>query len=183
MRRRRPLLVLISLAFGMLAVALAIPAPSQGAAGVLPDLLKLPEPQGDVLLEVSGRVAQRSISVKFDRAGLEAIGRRSITTTTAWNDGAHVFEGVLARDVMHAIGADDVESVRAIALNEYEATIPTSDFAKYNVLFAWSMDGKQMTARDKGPLWIVYPKLDHAELRDELYDARWVWQLNRLILP
>lgn len=183
MRRRRPLLVLTTIVCGLLALALAIPAPVSGAAGMLPGLLKLPEPKGNVILEVTGRVGGRSINQKFDRAALEALGSHTITTTTAWHDGAHVFEGVLARDVLAAVGGEDVPTIKALALNEYEASIPTSDFHKYNVLFAWSMDGKLMTARDKGPLWIVYPKLDHAELRDEVFDNRWVWQLNRVILP
>lgn len=183
MRRKRPLLVLTSIVLGALALALAIPAPSQGAAGILSDLMKLPEPQGDVILEVSGRSGGRSINQKFNRAGLEALGKHSVTTTTAWHDGLHVFEGVLARDVLAAVGAEDATIVTAVALNEYEAAIPAVEFQKYDVLFAWSMDGVQMTPRDKGPLWIVYPKLDHAELQDEIYDSRWVWQLYRLILP
>jgi len=183
MRRKRPLLVLTSIVAGMLAMALAVPAPSQGGAGVLPDLLKLPEPQGDVILEITGRVAQRSVHVKLDWESLEALGTHSVSTTTSWTDGMHVFEGVLARDVMAALRAEDVETVRAVALNEYEVSIPVADFERYDVIFAWAMDGKRLTARDKGPLWIVYPRVEHSELQDEKYDHRWVWQLYRLILP
>lgn len=183
MRRKRPLLVLTSIVCGALALALAIPAPTQGGAGILPDLMKLPEPRGSVILEITGRSGGRSINAKFDRARLEALGKHTITTTTSWHDGTHVFEGVLARDVMAAVGAEDATSVTAVALNEYEISIPAIEFERYDVLFAWSMDGTPMTPRDKGPLWIVYPKLDHAELQDEIYDSRWVWQLQRLILP
>jgi hypothetical protein len=37
-----------------------------------------------------------------------------------------------------------------------------------------------MTMRDKGPLWIVYPRDDYSVLHDARYDSRWVWQLNKL---
>jgi len=29
-------------------------------------------------------------------------------------------------------------------------------------------------------LWIIYPRSQHAELRDIRYDYRWVWQLVEL---
>jgi hypothetical protein len=34
--------------------------------------------------------------------------------------------------------------------------------------------------RDKGPLWIAYPRDFNKVLQDSRYDARWVWQLNKL---
>jgi hypothetical protein len=55
-----------------------------------------------------------------------------------------------------------------------------ADFAKYPVLLAYSMDGKALTARDKGPLWIVYPRDDYPEIKDPLLDSRWVWQLKEI---
>ena len=55
-----------------------------------------------------------------------------------------------------------------------------SDFADYPVLFALKMDGRDLTVRDRGPIWIVYPRDDFSELRNERVNARWVWQLNGL---
>jgi hypothetical protein len=42
------------------------------------------------------------------------------------------------------------------------------------------MDGERLLPRDKGPIWIVYPRDDFPELTDIRYDYRWVWQLTRL---
>jgi hypothetical protein len=42
------------------------------------------------------------------------------------------------------------------------------------------VEGKVLTIRDKGPLWIVYPKDAHEVLNDVQYYARSVWQLNKL---
>jgi hypothetical protein len=67
-----------------------------------------------------------------------------------------------------------------MALNEYQQTIPISDFASYDVLLAFRMNGRPMRLRDKGPIWIVYPWSDHPELDDFLTRAKSVWQLNAL---
>lgn len=133
-----------------------------------------------VLLEVSGNVeATRS----FTLAELRAFGVTTIDTSTAWTDGTRRFEGVLARAVMAAIGPVSSDFVTAQALNDYAADIPISDFSDYDVIFAWSMDGEMLGRRDKGPLWIVYPRDSRPHLHEERYEHRWVWQLCRLILP
>lgn len=143
----------------------------------------LPTPAGTVILTVSGAI-QRTNSgsdARFDRAMLEKLGVKTLRTSTTWTSGVNEFQGVLARDLLEAVGAKGAE-VRAIAINDYEVTIPTEDFQRYDVLLAFRMDGKDLTARDKGPIWIVYPRDDHRELNDANFDARWAWQLKRLIV-
>jgi hypothetical protein len=48
------------------------------------------------------------------------------------------------------------------------------------VLLAWSMDGEELKVRDKGPIWIIYPQDDFAELRTEETKNKWIWQLKSL---
>lgn len=133
-----------------------------------------------VILQVTGNVeAARS----FTLSQLRALGVTTIETSTAWTDGPRIFEGVLARSVMADIGPVSSDFVTAQALNDYQADIPLSDFADYDVIFAWSMDGQMLTRRDKGPLWIVYPRDSRPQLSEERYEHRWVWQLHRLTLP
>jgi hypothetical protein len=50
------------------------------------------------------------------------------------------------------------------------------------VILALSMDGRELSLRDKGPIWIVYPRDDHKELHDPVFNSRWIWQLDRLEL-
>ena len=52
-----------------------------------------------------------------------------------------------------------------IAANDYFVDIPTQDFRDYDAILAMEADGKQLSRRDKGPLWLMYPISDHAELR------------------
>lgn len=126
--------------------------------------------------------ATETSRTSFDRDALEALPRHTIDTHTSVTDGVHHFEGPLMRDVLAAahFGGDDV---LAIALNDYEITIPMSDFERFDVIAALEMDGEILTPRDRGPIWIVYPRDDHAELQDIRYDYRWVWQLTRIQAP
>ncbi len=141
----------------------------------------LTQPAGRVILTVSGAIEHANADgiARFDRAMIERIGITKIATTTSWTDGVTQFEGVLARDLLRAVGATgDVVTARAI--NDYSIEIPRSDFESYDVLFALRMNGVDLTRRDKGPLWVVYPRDKHPELRDPKVDAKWIWQLVQL---
>ena len=81
------------------------------------------------------------------------------------------------RDVLGQVGATGTR-VRASAHNDYLIEIPIEDFYAFDVILAHSMDGAPLSPRDKGPLWIIYPRDAHRELQDIRYDYRWVWQLR-----
>lgn len=123
------------------------------AVGVAPILANspLPEPSGRVILTVSGAVSNRNGdgAARFGRAMLEDLGLARVSTTTSWTDGAQAFEGVLARDLLRAVGANGT-TVSAAALNDYSIEIPISDIETYPVVFALRMNGVEMTARVKG---------------------------------
>ncbi|WP_174803429.1 molybdopterin-dependent oxidoreductase [Martelella limonii] len=118
----------------------------------------------------------------YDRAALEALPQSRIRTHTSVTDGLQQFTGPLMRDLLADAGFQSAE-VRALALNDYEVVIPLSDFERFDVIAALSMNGHDLTPRDKGPVWIVYPRDDDAVLQDIRYDYRWVWQLTRLEAP
>lgn len=134
-----------------------------------------------VLLTVIGAIEHTNADsrAEFDRAMLNQLGTAGLVTTMSWTDGDTRYEGVLARDVMQAVGARGTV-VTATALNDYSIDIPISDFENYDVLFALSMNGTELTPRDKGPIWIVYPRDVHPELRNPQVDAKWIWQLAKI---
>jgi hypothetical protein len=162
---------------GLLAVVLLAASAAMPALAGEP----LPEPSGQVILTISGAIENTNGDgvARFDRAMLEEIGVTQINTSTSWTDGVTKFEGVLARDLLKVVGATG-ENVSARALNDYAIDIPFSDFESYDVLFAFRMDDVELTPRDKGPLWIVYPRDTSPELRNQNFDARWLWQLVQL---
>jgi hypothetical protein len=156
-------------------VTLAVPFSSAGYA-----VEPLPAPTGKVILTISGKITRTNASGKarLDRAMLESLGKASLTTTTSFTDGKKVFEGVPLRAVLERVGATGT-LIKATALNDFETDMSTEDL-RYEPLPAMTMDGALMTARDKGPIWIVYPKDNYAALQNPNQDRKWVWQLERL---
>lgn len=127
-------------------------------------------------------ITENGETVELTRDRFDELDTVEINTTTDWTDGVNVFRGPLVRDVLKAAGhnASVIVKLKARAANDYTVEIPASDIQDYDVILATEMDGKQLTLRDKGPLWIVYPRDDHKELRDPVVNARWIWQLVEL---
>lgn len=160
----------IGLAAALLA-ALAAPSTARAAE-------PLPKPAGTVLLTVSGHIERGNDdkTARFDLGMLSKLGVKTVRTSTPWTDGAHVFEGVLVRDLLVDVGAVG-SMVRARGLNDFFVDIPLSDFTRYSVLVAFKMDGQNLQVRDGGPLWIVYPRDGFPELAGPVMSARSIWQL------
>ena len=158
---------------GMLATLL-------GGIGVVSAAEPLPRPQGPVLLTISGKIRQTNAdgAAQFDRQMLEALGQTSFKTSSALSDKPQVFEGIPLRAVLDRVEAEGTSLV-ASALNNYKASIPWNDLS-YDPILAMRVDGQVLRLRDKGPLWIVYPRDARVEVQTQEHDSRWVWQLNKL---
>jgi hypothetical protein len=157
-----------------LAGAVALGAGFAGAAS-------LDQPSDEPILTVAGSigVTNKDGTAQFDRQMLEALGAVSFETTTPWYSGPVTFEGVPLAKVMDAVQARG-DTLLAIALNNYSAELPMEDARKYNVILAYKRNGEYMTVREKGPLFIVYPYDSVAELKNQKFYSRSVWQLSRL---
>jgi hypothetical protein len=131
----------------------------------------------EVLLTLTGAVTGGQ--VELTQTDLDALEWHEIATSTTVTDGQPVFRGVLMRDILDRAQARG-DTVTARALNDYVIDIPMDDFHEFDVIAALYMDGIALTPRDKGPVWIVYPRDDHSVLADIRYDMRWVWQLSAL---
>lgn len=141
----------------------------------------LETPEGRVLLSVDGdiRTTNQGQKAVFDAEMLASLAVRTIETSTPWHDGHRTFRGPLARSLLESVGAHG-KTVIASALNDYAAAIPVSDFYRYDVIFATHMDGKRMTVRERGPLFVIYPFDDNPSLHQEVIYGRSVWQVSEL---
>ena len=150
-------------------------------AGKVAIAQSLEAPKGPVILMLDGAVSNtnQGEAAVFDQDMLEALGVQTLETTTSWTDGVVTFDGVLAADVLDRVGATGTR-IEAVALNDYRVELEMSEMRKYPVLLALRMNGEAMPRRDKGPLWIVYPRDDYDELQDEAHNYKWVWQLKHL---
>jgi len=143
----------------------------------------LNKPNGKTILRIIGNISNTNSdgAAEFDREMLEALAMKTITTVAPWTDGVTVFEGPLVSDVLEAVGAEGGH-VQAIALNDYAVKIPISDFSEHGVILAMTMNGERLRIRTKGPLWVIYPWSDKAELQNEVMHGRSIGQLKELLV-
>jgi hypothetical protein len=141
----------------------------------------LPAPTDEVMLTVSGAIGMTNADgvLALDAALLASLPQHEFTTSTIWTEGTETYSGVLLRDLLAATGATGA-TVKLTALNDYQITMPAADAAEDGPLLAVLVDGKPMSVRDKGPVWLVYPYDDNAAYRTEQTYARSIWQLNRI---
>lgn len=167
---------IIQTSFGLvLALGLSTPVLAQA----------MDAPKGDVLLTVSGDIAVMNVddTLVLDRDMLMALPATTFETSTIWTDGVHSFTGLSLADLAAEMEIEDGHFL-ATAINDYAVEIPVSDAVEGGPIIAYLMDGTEMSVRDKGPLWVIYPYDSNADYRSEVIYSRSIWQLDRLeIVP
>lgn len=139
-----------------------------------------PSPE-NALLKVEGAISQPNHQqfALWDSAMLAALPEHEIKTHTPWYDDARTFRGPLLKDVLAKVGASG-KQLTITALNDYSVQVPASDAEQYGVILARSINGKPLSVRDKGPLFLIYPFDQHPELRNKLYYGRAIWQISTI---
>ncbi|MDA7426693.1 molybdopterin-dependent oxidoreductase [Thalassococcus lentus] len=163
-------------ALGCLSAAVFLPV-ALSAESVAP----LEKPAGPVVLRFSGELSNTNVGEEahFDIAMLESLGAITLRTTTIWTDGEQVFRGTPLAEIVRVLGISD-GVLRAQAINDYAVEIPLEDASEGSALIAFERNGKPMSVRDKGPLWLVYPYDVDEQFRSEVYYSRSIWQLDRM---
>ena len=145
----------------------------------------IPPPTEPVVLTVRGRLglAHAEAGVTFDMPTLERLGLIRFTTPTAWTDGLVTFEGVLLSRLLEVLTVPgDVTALTMTALNDYQVVIPAADVHTWPVIIALKRDGQYMSIRNKGPLWVVYPRHAFPELEQAKHNSKWIWQLKEIVI-
>ena len=143
--------------------------------------MALAPPTGKVVLTISGKVAEKNATdaAVFDMAMLEKLPQQTFTTMTPWDKAPIKFTGPLLRDVLQAAKASG-KTIKALALNDYQTSIPLDDAQKFDVIVAHRMNDASIPVRTKGPLFIVYPYDANSALRATTYYERSAWQLKSM---
>lgn len=147
--------------------------------------MALAPPAGKVVLTISGKIAEKNATATdaavFDMAMLEKLPQQTFTTMTPWEKSPIKFTGPLLRDVLQAVKASG-KTIKAMALNDYQTSIPLEDAQKFDVIVAHRMNDASIPVRTKGPLFIVYPFDANPVLRATTYYERSAWQLKSMIV-
>lgn len=141
----------------------------------------LAAPKGAVLLTVTGKIATTNAgaAAEFDLAQLQALPGRVTETETPWTKGKTRFEGPLGSALLDAVGASGT-SLHIVALNDYAVDVPVEDLRKWPVILAVTKDGKPMSVRDKGPIFVIYPFDVDPSLYNEKIFSRSAWQVTSI---
>lgn len=111
---------------------------------------------------------------------LAALPQVTIRAQNAFVDGEVAFRGPLARDVLQLLALGEAEVLRFTAANDYSVEIPSSDFDEFDAILAMEADGKPLSRRDKGPLWLMYPISEDDDRMESVYVHRLIWQVVRI---
>jgi hypothetical protein len=151
-----------------------------GAAG-LASADTIPAPKDPVILTVTGKVTNRNSAegAAFDAQMLQALPSRVTVTNTPWYPEKTRFEGPIGAALLDLVGANGT-MLRVTALNDYVVEIPVADFRKWPVILATKIDGKPISVREKGPIFVIYPFDQEPSLYNELYFGRSAWQLKTI---
>jgi hypothetical protein len=159
----------------------AVPTSVRAAMAVaLLALLAQPSLAEPVLTVTGGPdAAGNSIEISYDLAALQAMPKSSFETTTMWTEGTQSFEGVALHTLLEMLNVTSGKVI-ASAINDYRIEIPVADITPEAPVIAFLRNGAEMTVRDKGPLWIVYPYDSDPQYQSEVVFSRSIWQLNRI---
>ena len=116
---------------------------------------------------------------ELDLTSLQALGESRITTSSIWTKGPHDFTGVMLRTLADHLKLN-TPTLKLLALNDYAITFHLADATPDAPMLAYLMDGAEMSVRDKGPIWLIFPYDSDARFRNDQTFARSVWQLDRI---
>jgi hypothetical protein len=136
-----------------------------------------------VILSIEGNIAMRNSpdGAQFDLEMLKALPQARLTTRSPWHKTATEFSGPSLSSLIRRVGGDG-KSLRFQALDRYEVPVPVGDAERWNPVLAWQKDGKPLKKQELGPLLLMYPFDQHAELQDNTYYSRAVWHVRRIIV-
>ena len=141
----------------------------------------LPKPKGRVILTVTGAITNTNAPgvAQFDIEMLDAITASTIKTSMPWYKQPTTFAGPSLSDLLSTVGAPG-STLSVTALNDFKVVIPVEDARKYQPIVAMRLEGKPMSVRDKGPLFMVYPFDARPELKNDTFYSRSIWQIANI---
>lgn len=131
--------------------------------------------------EVVLTIRTNEVEIALDLPALRNLEVSEFTTTTIWTEGEQTFRGTRMTHLLDRLGVT-AGTVTLTAVNDYQVTIPVADFSDDGAIVAYERNGKTMSLRDKGPLWLVYPYDADARFRSEIIYANSIWQLDRITI-
>lgn len=124
--------------------------------------------------------------VHLSDSDIRAMRWTEIRTHSRWTSGLQDFRGPRLSEVLLSTGLSRAAlyktTLHMVALNDFRVDVPARDAWDYDPILAREQNGQLMRIRDKGPLWLVYPRDRNPLLQNIQIDARWIWQLQKIVI-
>lgn len=130
-----------------------------------------------VLLKVNSTSA--SISEEYTLQQLQQLPQYEIKTSIPWSNSVHTFKGPSLEDVLALANAKG-QWLTMSALDSYKISFDYQRIKKFQPILALQVDGKLLTVRTKGPIWVILPLDKYEALDAAVYHDFMVWQLVKL---
>ncbi|MCY1740991.1 hypothetical protein [Ensifer sp. SL37] len=133
-----------------------------------------------VFLTITGKVGTTSSDTnrvyEMSEQEFRALPASQVSTETPWAPRSN-FAGPLLGSVLQKVGAHGNE-LHFFALNGFSMKLERNYAVKYGMILATSRDGQNLTRRDWGPIFAIYPVDSYsAELDTPVNISSMVWQL------
>lgn len=142
---------------------------------------ELATPKSRPILTIDGNLSHRNApdSARFDLDMLMALPQGRFEGDTPWTNGKLTLTGPLASAVFDAAGASG-SRLKILAVNDHMVDATMANFRGLGAILATHRDGRAMTPRDKGPIWVMYPFDRNTALRVEPYLNQCAWQVTKI---
>ncbi|WP_245880124.1 molybdopterin-binding protein [Zobellella taiwanensis] len=137
-----------------------------------------------VILTITGNIRHQGESLEqleFTLEQLQALPQRELTTAHLWAREPHRYLGPDLALLMETLfGHARITTLHLEGLNGYSVAVDWPALAPHQPILAWQENGKTMSRRDKGPLWLLLPfeRLSEPQLSD--FRHYMVWQLHKI---
>lgn len=167
-----------------IAFAVAIPALAAGpvlltVTGAISNTNRGPsDPDYDKLFAFNDVTFDKAM--EFDADALAALPQASVATDFPKGGPTVTFAGPTLADVLAAAGAQG-GSVTIRAMDGYAVEAPLMEMVGSGAVLATSRDGKPLGIGNFGPVQVVFPRSERADLA-EMPDDWWVWQIYHVVV-
>lgn len=116
-----------------------------------------------------------SKELTFSETKLLELPQHSFTTNHTWSTTPQEFSGPLLADVIKLV-CPNAREVYLRSLDQYSIMINFQKLAKYQPILALKIDGKLLSIRERGPIWLMVDTNGY-KLPARSLDNLLVWQL------
>lgn len=115
--------------------------------------------------------------IKLSMQDLMEMPATELKTSSQWTEGVQNFRGV-SFDLLFDTYSIDADTVRISALNDYNVMVPVDALRNDGAILTYHLNGAEMSVREKGPFWVVFPYDSDERYQTDTYWAYSVWQVK-----